>query len=672
MTMNNMDHTEDIPVVKVKLPEYEDAETTNVPNFRSFPEPEPVTVSNTPPAPEPPKKSNPNRSAAKKPKKKGSFTRNMTPAYIIVALFTIVLNALVVYELLYTTRFSAIGKEQFILINIGAALVLLVIDIIVFAAIRSKKIWAFAVSILCLCLGIGAGGYAGYLLTRVNENLEKITSREKTTEVKTSLVIYENTSGEPIMDINDLNGRKVGVVKDTSNAALAKAKLEAEGITVEYFEYLSSAEAFARLIDGTVDCVALPAGYAATIGTEEHLVPYLEETSALLTFSESVTTENTGGSDKDLTKEPFTVLISGENEGLADTIIVVSVNPVSMKITMTSIARDSYVPITCWGGGLSKINNSHAVSEECLISTVESLTGIPIDYFVEFNFFSVIQVIDAVGGVDVYNEREFDAQCWDIEKDELAVYHITDGWVHLTGTLALGFARERHAFDDGDFARQRHQQAIIEEVVSRVMATRDPNTYLKILDAAGDNIRTNLSTEQMVNFVAYAMQKANRYYAGDTNPAGVMNIISNRITGYAAQLWDAGLDMYLYIYKVYNGSINDTYNYVMRNLDLSTPYETPTAVSWRASDEDYIRPEMSSDYYAEGGETTIGGPEPVYTEPEPEPEPEPEEPAYTYQCWDGSWAIDASGCPAEPAPEPEPEPEPIEPSGEEVPAEGGE
>ena len=74
-----------------------------------------------------------------------------------------------------------------------------------------------------------------------------------------------------------------------------------------------------------------------------------------------------------------------------------SVNPVSMKVTMVSIPRDSYVPISCYNGGKSKINSAHASSEACLVQTVQNLTGITIDYTIEFNFASVIQVVDAVG-----------------------------------------------------------------------------------------------------------------------------------------------------------------------------------------------------------------------------------------------------------------------------------
>ena len=82
----------------------------------------------------------------------------------------------------------------------------------------------------------------------------------------------------------------------------------------------------------------------------------------------------------------------------------------------------------------------------------------------------------------------------------------------MNGMDALGFARERYAFPDGDFARQRHQQEIIQQVVSKLMASKSPQMFLDVLEAAGDNIKTNFTVEQMTSFVNYTLQKAQRYY----------------------------------------------------------------------------------------------------------------------------------------------------------------
>ena len=85
-----------------------------------------------------------------------------------------------------------------------------------------------------------------------------------------------------------------------------------------------------------------------------------------------------------------------------------------------------------------------------MVKTVENLMGIDIDYTIEFNFASVVQVVDAVGGVVVDIPVSFDAQCWNIYTDELAVFRLEAGEnVYLDGARALGFVRERMAFPDG-------------------------------------------------------------------------------------------------------------------------------------------------------------------------------------------------------------------------------
>ena len=557
--------------------------------------------------------------------RRGIFHNDMTMINVLLTVVTVCLNILVIYILFYTTRFSALDKGIFTKINLAVMAVLLIIDILVWLSIRTKKIAVFITAVAALVISTAVGAYGAYAVTKVDTNLEVITAKEHDTDINISLVVYTKSSGDVIMDIEDLNGKRVGAVDGTDAAAIGKGRLEAEGITVNYQNYLSFAETFKALVTEEIDCAILPANYANAIGTEEQLEPFIVDTSAILTFKESVVQTGTDGAEKDLTSEPFTVLITGENEGLADSIIVVSVNPVSMKVTMTSIARDSFVPITCYNYASSKINSAHAVSEGCMVDTVTYMTGIDIDYTVEFNFASVIQVVDAVGGVDVYNPIEFMGQCWDVETDSLVVLPIPAGNVHLNGQQALGFVRERYAFEEGDFARQQHQQEVIEQIVKRVMDTRDPNTYLKILDAAGANIRTNLSTDQMVQFVSYAMKKARRYYAPE-NPVGVMNIINSRIAGWSAQKWDDSLAMYLYVYFPFDGASVDTYNYVQRNINLYTMAGLPNEVSWSAAAADYVPDPISYDWYdGEVGSTVIGGP-PVETYV-PDPTVTPETPA---------------------------------------------
>ncbi len=565
-----------------------------------------------------------NKNGKKKPKK-GQFKKDPTVLNIVVTIFTIVANVLVTLVLFNTTRFSAVGKNIFLIINLVALVLLVLLDVLVILMIRTKKVVMFVISCIVLALFVGVGGYGVYAFGRVNTNVNKITGDTKEEEVSASLVIYSGTSGDPITDVKDLEGRRVGISSGSTTAEIAKSKLSNEGINVEYVEVNGYTELLTQLISGGVDCAVMPVTYASQFDDDENLSAYLPDTQSILDFSDTVTTASETGADKDITKEPFTVLVTGENEGLADSIILMSVNPISMKVTMTSIARDSYVPISCYGSS-DKINSAHAASESCMVKTVENLMGIDIDYTIEFNFASVVQVVDAVGGVDVSNDTAFYGQSWDIETDSLNVIPIPyaeDGsLVHMNGQQALGFVRERMAFADGDFARQRHQQAVIEDIINKIMSSKSPQMFLDILDAAGNNIKTNFSVEQMTGFINYALQKAKRYYNSDSI-SGLFNFESSRVYGYAADLWNESLQMDLWIYRLFNGSIEDCADAIKRNLSTTDTPSTPTSVSWSAANT-YTPDPVSQESYNETRITDDGRPDPTPT-PEESTTPEPTE-----------------------------------------------
>lgn len=567
----------------------------------------------------------PKNKKSKKPKK-GEFKKDPTILNIIVTIFTIVANILVVYILFNTTKFSSIGQNIFMMINIVVLAILLLLDLLVILMIRTRKIALFVISIIVLSLFVGGGGYGFYALGRVNKNVTKITGEKKEEEVSASLVIYSGTSGDPITDVKDLEGRRVGVAKGTKTEEIAKTKLSSSNTNVEYVEVNGYTDLLSNLITGAVDCAVLPVNYQSQFEEDENLSAYLPDTQSILDFSETITSESENGADKDITKEPFTVLVTGENEGLADSIILMSVNPISMKVTMTSIARDSYVPISCYGSS-EKINAAHASSESCMVKTVENLMGIDIDYTIEFNFASVVQVVDAVGGVVVDIPVSFDAQCWNIYTDELAVFRLEAGEnVYLDGARALGFVRERMAFPDGDFARQRHQQEVMEQIIQKIMSSKDPQMFLNVLDAAGDNIKTNFTVEQMTGFINYALQKSKRYYDSN-NISGLFNFESSRVYGYAANLWNSSLQMDLWIYRLFNGSIQDCANAIKRNLSTTATPDTPTSVSWSAANT-FTPDPVSQEYYNEARITDDGRPADVpeaseSAEPTDSPSPSP-------------------------------------------------
>ena len=124
---------------------------------------------------------------------------------------------------------------------------------------------------------------------------------------------------------------------------------------------------------------------------------------------------------------------------------------------MVSIPRDTMVTIP--GVGTTKINAAYYWGGAAgTIDAVKSLTGVSIDHYAEINFEGLVDLVDAIGGVDVYVDSEiddYDAGGW-----------IPEGDQHLNGEEALIFARSRMYYD-GDYTRQRHQRELILAIVKK-------------------------------------------------------------------------------------------------------------------------------------------------------------------------------------------------------------
>lgn len=510
------------------------------------------------------------------------FHRDMTQANLIITILTVVTNLLVIYTMMNTTRFSSLSRKDFILVNVLCLIVLLVMNTAVMLGIRRKKKTVYITGIVLMCVFLVIGGYGTYAVTRVNSSVNRITSTTTTESVSTSLVVYNAGGTQEISDVSQLDGKTVGYATGTNTAELGKSQINAKGIKVNYEEYTDYASELLALFNNEIQCAILPTNYQSMFQNETSLADLIDDTASILDFEDKVTVENDSGSDIDITTTPFTVLLIGNADGLSDTLILCSVNPISMKVTMTSIARDSYVPISCYNGASSKINSAHAVSVGCTIQTVENLTGVDIDYYVDTNFQGVVDIVDALGGIVVNSPLEFVGQTSSSTRGTYTVWVPAGDNVLLDGEQALAFARERHAFPTGDFARQEHQQEVIEAIVRTILRTRDINTFLKVLDAAGNNIQTNLSVGQMTSFVSYALQKTNRYYDSE-HPEKVFDIQSGRITGYNSGLWDEGLQITLSIVRIWQGALADAKAVIDRNIDMTTAITPMTSVQWSAN-----------------------------------------------------------------------------------------
>lgn len=193
-------------------------------------------------------------------------------------------------------------------------------------------------------------------------------------------------------------------------------------------------------------------------------------------------------------KQPFSVLMLGVDErkgdkGRSDTMIVLTVNPNNKSVKMLSIPRDTRTEIV-GHGTVDKINHAYAFgNEEMAMNTAENFLDIPIDYYIKVNMEGFKDIVDAVGGITVNNDIDFTQDG----------YHFPKGQVTLDGKKALAYTRMRHEDPRGDFGRQIRQREIIQGILREGASLSSLTKYQSIFSALGNNVRTNLSFDQMMD-----------------------------------------------------------------------------------------------------------------------------------------------------------------------------
>ncbi|SDN10475.1 transcriptional attenuator, LytR family [Fictibacillus solisalsi] len=191
--------------------------------------------------------------------------------------------------------------------------------------------------------------------------------------------------------------------------------------------------------------------------------------------------------------DPLSILILGVDErqgdrGRSDTLILVTVNPKTNKMVMTSIPRDTRTEIV-GKGTEDKINHAYAFGgEKMAIKTVENFLDVPVDYYVKVNMESFQGLVDALGGVTVDNERlafKYDG------------YTFPKGELKLSGKEALAYTRMRKEDPQGDFGRNARQRQVISAIINEGAQVSSVTKMGDILDVIGSNVKTNLTFDEM-------------------------------------------------------------------------------------------------------------------------------------------------------------------------------
>ena len=204
--------------------------------------------------------------------------------------------------------------------------------------------------------------------------------------------------------------------------------------------------------------------------------------------------------------EPLTILLMGVDTGNvertdpwagnSDSMILVTVNPKTKKVVMMSLERDILTQIQQPDGSVreAKLNAAYADGgAELAISTIQKMMNIHIDRYVMINMQGLVQLVDAVGGIEVNNTFDFPIS---IEENEPEYTATVEPGKHLiNGDQALVYARMRYQDPEGDYGRQKRQREVIRKVVEKVLSLNSISHYQAILRAVSKNMQTNVALD---------------------------------------------------------------------------------------------------------------------------------------------------------------------------------
>lgn len=182
----------------------------------------------------------------------------------------------------------------------------------------------------------------------------------------------------------------------------------------------------------------------------------------------------------------------------SDALLVATLNNKNKTVKLVSIPRDSYVYVPSRERN-DKITHAHAFGGvPSTIDTVEGMLDIPIDYYVKMNFNAFIEVVDALGGI----EAEVPYKLTELDENDKRTVNLEPGIQELNGRESLALARTRKL--DSDVERGKRQQMILQSLMKQAFTLKSVSKYGDVIDAVGDNMKTNMTFNEMKSFFEYA------------------------------------------------------------------------------------------------------------------------------------------------------------------------
>ena len=358
-------------------------------------------------------------------------------------------------------------------------------------------------SILALAIS-GGMVYAISAADTVQKALVNISGQMAEQEITYIYVMNEND--DEIGDAVDYNfGALAHADTENTTALLAKLK-ESLGSEVKNTPFEGVPELVQALYDGQVDAIILNQGYIALLENMEEFADFSQKARIFYEFT-TVRDVEPIEPNPAITREPFVVYCSGIDarssniniKSLSDVNILAVVNPETHQVLLLNTPRDYYVPMVSepYAGMRDKLTHAGSIGIEESMKVLCQLYGVDPGYYIRVNFAGLVDIVDALGGIEVVSESSFWTVPLSVDDRNEIPYYFEEGVNQLTGTEALAFCRERQHLEEGDEQRGRNQMAVIKGIVGKATSPSILSSYADVLKAVEGCFLTNMPYEDM-------------------------------------------------------------------------------------------------------------------------------------------------------------------------------
>ena len=366
-------------------------------------------------------------------------------------------------------------------------------------------IWTRRVVSVLLVFALGLGSF---YISKVNSFTSGITDVQDASETISVVVLNDSE----IEEITNLKGKTVGMntLADKTNSEYVKNLIDKDVKKVNYKEDNNYVDLANALLSSEIDALIITNSYINSASIEEVVPGFSAQVRIVQSWDRINSNKDAlaGNSDLDLTSEPFTVLISGMDDtgspnhnSRSDVNMLVMINPQTRMIQMVSFPRDAYIPNPALGYGNDKLTHTGNHGIENVVAALENVIGFDIDFYAKVNFTSLLEIVDALGGVTVDVPYSFTEQN---SMRELDTIHIEAGEQVLNGEEALAFARHRYTEGVGDVGRTKAQQMVLSAIIKKTLVS--PTKIPGLLDIMPNYMVTNVTNKQLQNFVSYQLE----------------------------------------------------------------------------------------------------------------------------------------------------------------------